>query len=159
MEDAVARSLRQLITSRPVAALGTIHGGAPYVSMVPFVLLEDASAFVVHVSRLAAHTNDMLAEPRVSLLVTEQEHPGVSPRALARLTVLGTAAELPDSAPGHGAARDLYLARFPDAAPAFELGDFSLFAITPGSLRWVGGFAQAATLAPAAFRRAVTGRE
>jgi len=71
MNEALASQLRQLVMSRSTAALGTLHTGAPYVSMVPFVLLDDASAFIVHVSGLAAHTQDMLADPRVSLLIAE----------------------------------------------------------------------------------------
>jgi hypothetical protein len=48
-----------------------------------------------------------------------------------------------------------YLERFPDAAPMFQLGDFSLFTITPGHVRWIGGFAGAESLTPEAFANAV----
>jgi len=154
MDDILASQLRGLVTSRATAALGTLHSGAPYVSMVPFVMLSDASAFIVHVSRLAAHTKDMLAEPQVSLLIAEPEREGVSPLALPRVTVVGTARQLPTDSPQHALARRAYLARFPEAAPIFGLGDFSLFAITPTSVRWVAGFGQARSLTPASFARA-----
>jgi hypothetical protein len=159
MDDTLASKLRELVTSRSTAALGTLHSGAPYVSMVPFALLNDGSAFIVHVSQLAAHTRDMLADPRVSLLIAEPERPGTSPQALPRVTVVGTARRLSGGSPEQAAARDAYLARFPDAAPLFGLGDFSLFAITPTSVRWVAGFAQARSLTPAAFARAVRAPE
>jgi len=155
MKDEQAANLRELLASRNTAALGTLHSGAPYVSMVPFVLLKDASAFVVHVSLLAAHTGDMLAEPRVSLLVTGVERSAASPLAVPRVTILGTAQQLPGDAPEYPAAREAYLARFPEAASMFNLGDFSLFLIIPTEVRWVAGFAQARTLSPAAFARAV----
>ena len=109
----------------------------------------------MHVSRLAAHTGDMLAEPRVSLLITGSEMANVSPLAVPRVTILGTARQLPGSAPEYPAAREAYLARFPDAVSIFNLGDFSLFVITPTEIRWIAGFAQARSLSPAAFARVV----
>ena len=66
-------SLASLVRSRTVAALGTLHAGAPFVSMVPFAVLPEGDAFVIHVSRLAAHTRDMIDDPRVSLLVMQPE--------------------------------------------------------------------------------------
>ena len=155
MKDEQAANLRDLLASRNTAALGTLHSGAPYVSMVPFVLLRDGSGFVVHVSRLAAHTGDMLSDPRISLLITGPEKANVSLLAIPRVTILGTARQLPGDAPEYPLAREAYLARFPDAATTFSLGDFSLFLITPTEVRWVAGFAQARTLSPAAFARAV----
>jgi len=159
MDDSLALTLRQLLTGRSVAALGTLHAGGPYVSMVPFALLEDASAFVIHVSRLAAHTMNMVADPRVSLLVMEPEQPGVSPQALPRVTVVGQALELTADSAAHARARDVYLTRFPSSAPMFELGDFSLFTITPDTVRWVAGFGQALSLTPALFAKAIRGGE
>jgi putative heme iron utilization protein len=123
--------------------------------MAPYTLLSDGSAFIIHVSRLAAHTRDMLAEPRVSLLIAAAEGAGLSPLALPRMTVLGIARPLPGDSAEYTTAQGAYLARFPDAAPIFGLGDFTLFAITPSSVRWVAGFAQARTLTPEAFARAI----
>lgn len=157
MNDEQAASLRTLVQGRKAGALGTLHAGAPYVSMVPFAILPDASGFVIHVSRLAAHTNDMLADGRVSLLVLSEERADLPAQALPRVTVLGTARPLANDAPEYGAARQAYLDRFPEAAPIFALGDFSLFLIVPEELRWVAGFAQARTVSPAGFRRAMTG--
>jgi putative heme iron utilization protein len=138
-----AAQLAGLVRSRSVAALGTLHAGAPFVSMVPFALLPDGSAFVVHVSRLAAHTKDMVADPRVSLLVTQPEGGDVAPQALARVSVQGEAAEMEKGTQGERDCREAYLARFPEAAPLTEFGDFSFFAIRPSQARFVAGFAQA----------------
>jgi len=62
-------SLARLVRARSTAALGTLHGGAPYVSMVPYAIAADGSGLLIHVSTLAAHTKDMLADARVSLLI------------------------------------------------------------------------------------------
>ncbi|MBL0143710.1 MAG: pyridoxamine 5'-phosphate oxidase family protein [Betaproteobacteria bacterium] len=158
MSPELAAQLAGLVHRRTVAALGTLHAGAPFVSMVPYAVLPDASAFVIHVSRLAAHTKDMLADPRVSLLVMQPEGEGVAAQALARVSVQGEAAEMEKGSGGEHACRDSYLARFPEAAPLTEFGDFSFFAIRPSQARFVAGFAQAKsvtgdTLAKALGRR------
>ena len=114
--------------------------------MVPFVLLPRGPDFVIHVSALAAHTRDMLASARVSLMVVARESEGVPPQAVARLTIQGEARQIPDDHSSWSEARQAYLGRCPDSAQTFGLGDFSLFAIRARQCRFVGGFAQARTL-------------
>jgi putative heme iron utilization protein len=156
MDVELETSVRRLLEEQPVASLGTVDAGDPYVSMVPFVVLDDGD-FAIHVSALAAHTRHMLAHPRVSLLVIAQPAASVMPQALARLTIQGEAAPLGAGDPHHAAARAAYLGRFPESAQTFELGDFSLFAIRPTSARFVGGFAQARTLTPETLSRIARG--
>jgi len=137
--------LQQLIHGREIAALGTLHQGLPFVSMVPYAATRDG-CFVLHVSRLAAHTRDMLDNPDVSLLITESEASGKMPQALARVTVQGRAQMFDRDSEKHTEARELYLARFPDAAPLFDFSDFSIFIIEPLSARLIAGFGQAVTI-------------
>ena len=153
--DESERELRELLATRRVAALGTLHAGVPYVSMVPFALLPDGSAFLIHVSGLSAHTGDMLKDPRVSLLVMAPEGPELMAQELPRVTIQGKAAEIAEPSGEYDAGMACYLERFPDAAPMFQLGDFSLFTITPEHIRWIGGFAGAQSLTPEAFADAV----
>jgi putative heme iron utilization protein len=148
MQPSHAESLRTIFSGQTVAALGTLHDAQPFVSMVPIALIEHGGGIVIHVSRLAAHTRDMLLHPQVSLLVMAPATPDAMPQALPRVTIQGEAQELTDDAPLYASARAAYLARFPDSEPMFGFGDFSLFVIRPASLRLVGGFAQAKTLAP-----------
>lgn len=138
-----AAQLAALVRGRTAGALGTLHAGAPFVSMVPYALLPDGSAFVVHVSRLASHTKDMLADARVSLLVMQPEGDGVAAQALARVSVQGEALEAAKGSPAEPACREAYLARFPEAEPLTGFADFSFFAIRPAQARFVAGFAQA----------------
>jgi putative heme iron utilization protein len=138
--------LAGLIRGRSVAALGTLHAGAPFVSMVPFVVPPAGDAFVIHVSRLAAHTQDMLDDPRVSLLVTQAEGEGVPAQALARVTVVGEAREMGKGSTEERACREVYLARFPEAEPLTGFGDFFFFEIRPSHARFVAGFAQAMSI-------------
>ncbi|NJD87578.1 MAG: hypothetical protein FIB05_06160 [Betaproteobacteria bacterium] len=141
-----AARLAALVRGRKAAALGPLHAGAPVVSMVPYAVVPGGTAFVIHVSRLAAHTKDMLADPRVSLLVMQPEGEDVDAQALARVSIQGEARELARGSEEEREARGAYLARFPEAAPLTEFGDFSFFAIRPAQARFVAGFAQAMSL-------------
>ncbi len=152
----MAGELRALIDAQTVAALGTLHRGEPYVSMVPYALDAGAPAFVIHVSALAPHTKDMLAHPRVSLLIVAPDAQAM-PQARARVTVQGDAAPVARDSPGYESARALYLARFPHAEGIFALADFTLFRIRPASLRWIAGFAQARSLVGEALVHALRG--
>src|SRR3569623_3728738 len=146
MISAHAQILCDLLRTQEVAALGTLHQGRPYVSMVPFAMLPDGTDFIIHVSQLAAHTKDMLTSPPVSLLVIAPPVPGVMAQEQARITVQGEAVQRIVGTPGHAAAKAAYLARFPQREPMFGFSDFTLFAIVPATIRFVGGFAQATTI-------------
>jgi putative heme iron utilization protein len=156
MNPAYAQTLRELLRTQPVAALGTLHEGQPYVSMVPFALLPGGSGFVIHVSQLAAHTRDMLLSPQVSLLIVAPPTPEIPAQALARVTVQGRASQYADATEGQAEAKAAYLSRFPESAQMFSFADFSLFAIWPDSIRFVGGFAQATTISPATLAEALS---
>ncbi|HEY8908532.1 MAG TPA: pyridoxamine 5'-phosphate oxidase family protein, partial [Rhodoferax sp.] len=67
-EPRLTRALRELLSTRRVAALGTLddHQNAqPFVSMVPFALLSTEGCLVIHVSGLAAHTRNLIAHSQV----------------------------------------------------------------------------------------------
>jgi heme oxygenase (biliverdin-IX-beta and delta-forming) len=147
--------LQQLIHGRMIAALGTLHQGVPFVSMVTYAVATDGS-FILHVSRLAAHTRDMLDSPDVSLLITESEASGKMPQALARVTVQGRAEMFDRDSETNIDAQEVYLSRFQDAAPLFEFSDFNIFIIKPVSARVVAGFGQAVTITGEDFATALS---
>lgn len=144
--DDPAAALRHLLDTQPVAALATLHRGAPAVSMVPFARLPGTGRFVIHVSRLATHTADMLADPRVSLLVMAPPAAAGTPLALPRASLQGLAQACAAEAPEHAAARAAYLARLPEAEELFSFDDFSLFVIDAQAVRFVRGFGRALSL-------------
>ena len=137
--------LRRLLAS-PVAALGTLHDGAPSVSMVPLVAAPDRSGFLIHVSRLAQHTRDLEADPRISLLFMAPLVPETDPLALPRVTVQATAMALSHDSEAYAAAAPVYLDRFPSAELTLGLGDFSFFLLQPTEGRLVAGFGRALSL-------------
>ena len=115
-------------------------------AVVPFALEPRSACVVIHVSGLAAHTRNLQAAPQVSLLVMQAEVAGEPVHALPRVTLLGQAALLaPDSA-AWAEARAAYLARFPEAEPMTQLGDFRFVAITLQGARQIAGFGAARSL-------------
>ncbi|UUZ77436.1 pyridoxamine 5'-phosphate oxidase family protein [Polaromonas sp. P1(28)-13] len=74
-----------MLHSKRVAALGTINDDkTPFVSMVPYALEPASRCLVIHVSGLAAHTGNLKARSKVSLLVMQSEEEGEPVHALAR---------------------------------------------------------------------------
>ncbi len=144
--DPTAEAMLHALLAIPVAALGTLRDGAPFVSMVPLVPGPDGSGFLLHVSRLAQHTRDLLADARVSLLLMAPLTEDQDPLALPRLTLQGVAEEIPLDSEVHASAAGAYLARFPQAELTLGLGDFSFFRIRATSGRLVSGFGRALTL-------------
>jgi len=151
MEPNQAIALRSLLESQQVAALATLHEGEPAVSMVPYVLLPDGQGFVIHVSRLAAHTADMLTNLAVGLLVTAPLVASTSPQGIPRASIQGNARQRANDSPAYSQARSLYVSRFPQSEEMFTFSDFSLFVIAVRSVRFVGGFAQASSVTAGQF--------
>lgn len=144
-----ADRLRRLIAEQPLAALATLHDGAPAVSMVPYAVLADAAAWVIHVSDLASHTRDLLQTPTAALLITAPPAPDVRPHETPRVSLVGRAEPCPPDDTLYAAARAAYLARFPESEPLFGFGDFRLFVFHASHARLVAGFAQASDLSAA----------
>jgi heme iron utilization protein len=144
--DPNTAAIFQALLAQPVAALGTLHDGAPFVSMVPLVPVPDGTGFLIHVSRLAQHTRDLVADGRVSLMLMQPLDADQDPLALPRLTLQGEAEAIPTDSKAHASAAEAYLARFPQAEMTLQLGDFSFFQIRPSSGRLVSGFGRALSL-------------
>ncbi len=156
MNDDARVLLRQLLESRPTAALATLHDGLPFASMVPIAVAFTPAGLrlITHVSRLASHTRDMLAAPEVCLLLTAPESAAI-PQALPRVSIPAVAEFIPRDHADYAALSVAYLAKHPQAADLFQLGDFSIVAFTPLSARFVAGFGSAHTLAPQALAAVV----
>lgn len=139
-------ALLDLLRSQPIGALGTLHKGEPFVSMVPYAFLPGLNAFTIHVSTLASHTKDMIESAAVSLMVTAVALPEGLPQSLARATFQCQAQRCTEDQAHCEDAKRGYLSRFPQSEEMFSFGDFSLFTLTPRYMRFVGGFAQATTV-------------
>ena len=141
-------ALHKLILRERVAHLATLRDGAPMASMTLYMPERDFSAFYVHVSRLAWHTQDMQKDARVALSIAETDDRRADPFTLMRVTIRGSAVQ---SAQGP---KDEWLRRFPEQAINFELADFSFWKIVPRDARFVAGFGRIHNLSAAELRNA-----
>ena len=130
------QDLKKLIQNERIAHLATLRGGAPMASMTLYLPAPDFSAFFVHVSRLAWHTQDMQQDPRVALSIAETDDRRADPFTLMRVTIRGEAVDLQKDL----SMKDAWLARFPEQAINFTLADFSFWRITPRDARFIAGF-------------------
>ena len=148
--------LRALLQRCRVAALGTLGAdGAPFVSMVPYALEPADRLVVLHVSGLAAHTRNLQQSPAVSLLVMQPEVAGEPVHALPRVTLEGKVLFPERGSPVWNACRAAYLARFPEAEPMTQLGDFMFAAVECTGARQVAGFGAARSVDATDLRHAL----
>ena len=140
-----AALLNSLILKERLAHLATLRGGAPMASMTLYLPAPDFSAFHVHVSRLAWHTQDMQQDARVALSIAETDDRRADPFTLMRVTVRGVATDLKKDI----SLKNEWLARFPEQAINFQLADFSFWRIVPRDARFVAGFGRIHNLSAA----------
>lgn len=138
------RCLVTLVRAQRWGALASVcDDGMPLASSVACVLAPGARGFLLHLSRLAEHTRNLLKRPHASLVVGEPDQGDGDPQTLARLSVQGHVERLQPGSPGYADAREAYVARLPDAEPRFGFSDFELFLLAPVRGHFVGGFARA----------------
>jgi heme iron utilization protein len=133
----LAVDARRLLRARQHGTLGTLStalAGYPYCSVVPYALDHGARPIIL-VSRLAEHTHNMAADPRVCLFA----HEGVPDvQTGSRVTLMGRACRV--DAPDAGTER--YARYFPSARTYKDDLDFDYYRIEPVSLRVIAGFAK-----------------
>lgn len=152
-DDDRARLCRLLLEQR-WAALATLNDhAAPAVSYVAYVPEPDFAGFLIHVSRLAAHTRYLLARPRAALGISATDSGEADPQLLPRVSLQGVVSVIERGTPEYTAARARYLARLPAAERLFGFEDFMLLRLRPEEARYVGGFARSHTLSGEQLRR------
>jgi hypothetical protein len=109
-------------------------------SMTLYLPERDFSAFYLHVSRLAWHTQDMAQDGRVALSIAESDDGRADPFTLLRVSIRGQALNIGNGAAEAAKLKAWWLARFPEQAVNFELADFSFWRIAPRDARFVAGF-------------------
>ncbi|MES2012180.1 MAG: DUF2470 domain-containing protein [Pseudomonadota bacterium] len=111
----------------------TKFDGYPFGSVAPFVLDHHCQPIVL-ISTIAEHTKNIIANPKVSLLVFAGDE---DLQANARLTLLGNAVKI-DKEDANLRAR--YLRYLPQAAGYFDMHDFSFYRIEIAQMRYIAGF-------------------
>jgi hypothetical protein len=139
--EAAVQKARALLTAESVGVLSTIsvhRAGFPYGSVTPYALSARGAPLLL-LSRLAAHTKNLLADPRASLFVGDRSA-AEDPQAGARISLLGRLTPLP--ADEQTDARARYLAAWPRAADYLALGDFSFWRLEVEEARLIAGFGE-----------------
>jgi putative heme iron utilization protein len=154
MDVESARLLSRLIRGERIAHLATLRGGAPMASMTLYMAEPDFSAFYVHVSRLAWHTQDMQHEARVALSIAETDDRRADPFTLMRVSIRGEATHIVNNGDESPGLKKAWLGRFPEQAINFELADFSFWKIAPRDARFVAGFGRIHNLSAEDLRNA-----
>jgi putative heme iron utilization protein len=150
--DPVAAA-KKLAREARSGALATLMAGSgdPYCSLVNVATAADGAPLLL-LSTLAVHTRNLLADPRVSLMLDERK--AGDPLEGARVMLMGVASRT-DSAE----ARRRYLARQPEAEMFAGFGDFAFYQVTLKGVHLVAGFGRIVDLAPADLMTDLSGAE
>ena len=142
------RLARSLLRRSRQGALATLMAGTgdPYCSLVNLASHPDGSPILL-ISRLALHTQNILGDARVSLMLDERAEG--DPLEGARVMLAGRAEE----AAGDQLAivRQRYLNAHPSSEAFVKFKDFSFFRIRPTGAHLVAGFGRIVDLKPEQF--------
>src|SRR5271157_492461 len=138
-EPSFAERARTLMHSSRIGSLSTLsrkQPGFPFGSLMPYAL-DDQGRPILLVSTMAMHTQNLQADSRTSLFVTE---PGASgdPLGASRVTLIGNVVRIPE--PELAAARTVYLTRYPDSKYWVDFDDFNFYRMDVLDVYYVGGF-------------------
>lgn len=134
---------KKLLREGRSAALATLMpgSGSPYCSLVNVATAADGAPLLL-ISRLAVHTKNILADPRVSLMIDERKDG--DPLQGARVMLMGTAAATADPD-----VRRRYLDRQPEAEMFAGFADFAFYRLALTGAHLVAGFGRIVDLKPA----------
>src|SRR6201987_4958143 len=110
-EPTFAERARTLLYLSRIGSLSTMsrkQSGFPFGSVMPYGL-DDHGRPIFLISTMAMHTQNLQADPRASLLVTQQDTEG-EPLGASRVTVVGNVSPIAEADVAQ--ARELYLARY-----------------------------------------------
>jgi putative heme iron utilization protein len=138
-EPTHAERSRTLLHLASVATLSTIsrkQPGFPFGSLMPYAL-DPAGRPIFLISNMAMHTQNLKADPRASLFVT-QPAPDGDVLGAARVTLVGNVVQIDEAEKPE--ARELYLKAHPNSQYWVDFTDFAFFRLDPVDIYYVGGF-------------------
>ena len=147
------QAAKKLLREGRSGALATLMRGSadPYCSLVNVATAANGAPLLL-LSRLAVHTKNIFADPRVSLMLDERKEG--DPLEGARVMLNGTASTTDDAG-----ARRRYLARHPEAEMFAGFADFAIYQIALKGAHLVAGFGRIVDLAPADLLTDLAGAE
>lgn len=138
-EPSFAERVRTLVYLGRLGSLSTLsrkQPGFPFGSVMPYGLDAQGRPLFL-ISTMAMHTQNLKADPRASLLTT-QESGGGDPLGASRATLVGNVLPVPEAA--LAAARKAYLARHANSKYWVDFEDFSFYRMDLVDIYFVGGF-------------------
>src|SRR5882672_9207563 len=137
-EPAFAERARTLVYLGRIGSLSTLsrkRQGFPFGSVMPYGL-DDHGRPIFLISTMAMHTQNLQADSRASLLVTQED--AGDPLGASRVTLVGNALPVPDAEVAES--RKLYLARYASSKYWVDFEDFSFYRMNVVDVYYVGGF-------------------
>src|SRR5271165_6389994 len=131
-----ARTLMHLGRIGSLSTLSRKQPGFPFGSVMPYGL-DDHGRPIFLISTMARHTQNLQADPRASLLVTQDDASG-DPLGASRVTPVGNVQTIPNAEVPES--RDLYLARYANSKYWVDFEDFSFYRLDVVDVYYVGGF-------------------
>jgi heme oxygenase (biliverdin-IX-beta and delta-forming) len=131
-----ARTLMHLGRIGSLSTLSRKQQGFPFGSVMPYGL-DDRGRPIFLISTMAMHTQNLQADPRASLLVTQPDATG-DPLGASRVTLIGNVSTVPEGDVAE--ARKLYLARYANSKHWVDFEDFSFYRLDVLDIYYVGGF-------------------
>jgi heme iron utilization protein len=138
-EPSFAERARTLVYLTRIGSLSTLsrkQPGFPFGSVMPYGLDEQGRPIFL-ISTMAMHTQNLQADARASLLVT-QDDAGGDPLGASRVTLVGNVLPVPESEVTE--ARKLYLSRYAYSKYWVDFEDFSFYRMDVVDIYYVGGF-------------------
>ncbi len=138
-EPSFAERARTLVYLGRIGSLSTLsrrQPGFPFGSVMPYGL-DNHGRPIFLISTMAMHTQNLQADPRASLLVTQPDASG-DPLGASRVTLVGNVLLIPE--PEVAEARKLYLARYENSKYWVDFEDFSFYRMDVVDVYYVGGF-------------------
>jgi nitroimidazol reductase NimA-like FMN-containing flavoprotein (pyridoxamine 5'-phosphate oxidase superfamily) len=87
--------VKDLCATQRSAALATQEGGQPYLSLMGFAATPNLTTIIVATDRSTRKYANLVAEPRVALLIDNRSNTPADTREAVAVTVLGLAMEAP----------------------------------------------------------------
>src|SRR6202451_3004220 len=118
-----ARTLAYLARIGSLSTLSRKQPGFPFGSVMPYGLDEQGRPIFL-ISTMAMHTQNLHADSRAALLVTQDDASG-DPLGASRVTLVGNVLPIPQAEVAE--ARELYLARYANSKYWVDFEDFSFY--------------------------------
>jgi putative heme iron utilization protein len=138
---------RRLLLEQSFGVLSTISldvPGYPFGSITPYCVDQQCRP-VIYISTIAQHTRNILADPRVSLTVFDDNRGPDDVQARGRLTFIANARRARKE---EADVAGRYFRYFPSTRQYEQTHDFEFFLLEPVRSRFIGGFGRIYWLEP-----------